>query len=170
MALLQSLKVVGGYGTSAHPSEEQLEANSSTFEKGAVLRYNGSGRLAEAGVDPVDIVGVALEDGENGTSKECRFCPAMPGVIFSGQIDDGTLEKSAVEVCAQLKDGHTLYVNSYVVEALGGDSAYEWVGGLYVTVSDSLTGDELEGTPGLVTILSPGLDFNYVLEDVPLCK
>ena len=91
MALLQSLKVVGGYGTSAHPSEVQLEANSSTFEKGAVLRYNGSGRLAEAGVDPVDIVGVALEDGENGTDKKCRLCPAMPGVIFSGQIDDGTL-------------------------------------------------------------------------------
>lgn len=108
MAILQSLKVVGGYGTSAHPSEEQLEANSSTFKKGAVLQWNGSGRLAEAGVDPVDILGVALEDGENGTSKACRFCPAMPGVIFSGQIDDGTLNGTYALVAADLGTAYGL--------------------------------------------------------------
>lgn len=85
-------------------------------------------------------------------------------------FDDGTLSVAATDVCAELQAGHTMYVNSYVAENLGGDAAYEWVGGYYATVSDSLTGEELSGKPGLVTVLAPGLDFNYVLADVPLCQ
>ena len=93
---------VGGYGTNAHPSETQLEADSSTYKKGAPLIYNGAGRLAEGGVDAVDLVGTVEQDGQNGTSKTARFSPATSHVIFEGQIDDTTLNGSYAQVATSL--------------------------------------------------------------------
>lgn len=83
-------------------------------------------------------------------------------------LEGGVLVVPASDVCAQLALGHRMYVNSYVVQTEM-DAAYIWAGGKYVTVTDSVNGDELDGTPGLVTLL-PSIDFNYVLDDVPLCQ
>ncbi|MEK7992662.1 MAG: putative metal-binding motif-containing protein [Planctomycetota bacterium] len=85
-------------------------------------------------------------------------------------LESGVLEVHASTVCAQLQAGHSMYVNSYVFDELGGDLAYEWVGGSYVVVADSVNGDELDGTPGNVTIVAPGLDFVYDLADALLCQ
>lgn len=84
-------------------------------------------------------------------------------------VEQGVLVLSASDVCVELAAGHTMYVNSYVVQEEV-DLAFFWVGGEYVTVSETLHNESLEGTPGNITILFPGLDFNYVLSDVMICQ
>jgi hypothetical protein len=85
----------------------------------------------------------------------------------------GTVDKvhtlSAKQVCELLKNSstYTLHVNSSVQQE--GDSSVTWVGGLYVAVKDEL-GKKVKGTPGNVTILPPGLDFDFTVNDFPICK
>lgn len=74
----------------------------------------------------------------------------------------------AKDVCAKLKAGAVLHVNSYVTNV--DDPAVLYVGGYYVDVADTLTQKLTPGTPGNVTILPPGLDFDYELVDFPICK
>ncbi|MFA4846229.1 MAG: putative metal-binding motif-containing protein [Patescibacteria group bacterium] len=84
-------------------------------------------------------------------------------------LEEGELTLLASDVCAQVSEGYGLYVNSYVVQ-WEVDFAFLWVGGQYVTITDSLTGKEISGTPGNVTILAPGLDFQYGLENIEICQ
>lgn len=84
-------------------------------------------------------------------------------------VEEGVLTIPAADVCAELNAGHTMYVNSYIVQEEV-DLAFFWVGGEYVTVSETLHNETLVGTPGNITILFPGLDFNYRLEDVEICQ
>ncbi len=72
----------------------------------------------------------------------------------------------ASELCPALKAGQTLHVNSMVAS----DSGAQWVGGEYVEVKEGQDGKLVKGTPGDVTILVPGLDFNYVLADFKICQ
>ncbi len=90
----QELKSVGGYGISAHPSEVNLEKDSSTFKKGTpLLRDAGTGTVVTA-TSPLGsgIIGIAEEDGKNGTAVSLRYNPAYPGAIFEGQLDDDSLD------------------------------------------------------------------------------
>jgi len=84
-------------------------------------------------------------------------------------VEQGVLTIPATDVCAELAVGHTMYVNSYVVQEEV-DLAFIWIGGEYVDVSETLTNKTLIGTPGNITILFPGLDFNYVLSDMEICQ
>ena len=74
----------------------------------------------------------------------------------------------AKDVCAKLKAGAVLHTNSYVTSP--DDPVVLYVGGFYVDVGDSLTDKLTLGTPGNVTILPPGLDFDYELVNFPICK
>lgn len=87
------------------------------------------------------------------------------GGIFFNQ---NNLFITAKNLCAELENGGVLHTNSYVVE--DGNPFTFWVGGQYTTVIDDLTGDEVSGTPGDVTVLVPGLDFLFFLEDFEICQ
>lgn len=74
------------------------EAASETYKKGAVL-VAASGKLQEGGANPVGIVGVAEEPGENlaSGSPKVRYVPALPNQMFEGSIDDnGDLGNGAI--------------------------------------------------------------------------
>jgi hypothetical protein len=84
-------------------------------------------------------------------------------------IEEGVLTLSATDVCAQIAEGFSMYVNSYVVlEEV--DLAFLWLGGQYVTVTESLNDTVFHGTPGNVTVLFPGLDFVFDLSDIMICQ
>jgi len=74
-------------GLNTTPTVVGPEAASETFKKGAVL-VPSAGYLSEAGADPTNILGVALEDGNNGAAgaNEIGYCPALPGQVFEGVI------------------------------------------------------------------------------------
>jgi len=81
-----ALRAVKTMGLSSIPSLTEKEANSSTFLKGAVL-VDSSGTLAEGGSNPTNIVGVADRPGQNGTSKNTRYVPALRNIIFEISFD-----------------------------------------------------------------------------------
>lgn len=73
------------------------------------------------------------------------------------------------DVCAKLKLGLTLRVNSAVF--LDWDNLYAiWVGGFYTKVIDSFTNAAITGTPGNVTLSTNGLDININLNDLKACE
>jgi hypothetical protein len=87
------------------------------------------------------------------------------GGIFFNQ---NNLFITAKNLCAELENDGALHTNSYVVE--DGNPFTFWVGGQYMTVIDDLTGIEVIGTPGDVTVLVPGLDFLFFYEDFEICQ
>lgn len=78
-----------GLGSNAHPSRTTEEAATQTYLKGALLIDNGAGFLTEAGVDPVDLLGVSEEAGKNlavGVGKT-RYTPIVPSITFEATMD-----------------------------------------------------------------------------------
>jgi hypothetical protein len=82
-------------------------------------------------------------------------------------VNKDKLTIPATDLCKQMKAGNTLFVNSMVSTAMGSGA---WVGGLYVGLVSDETKQQIKGTPGDVTILIPGLDFNFTLADFNICK
>lgn len=71
-------------GLYSTPSRRLGEAALQTFKEGAVLIASG-GYLSEGGANPSNIIGVAMEDGENNATagaKTCGYVPALPHVLF----------------------------------------------------------------------------------------
>ena len=76
-------------GLSSTPSRRMGEAALQTFELGAVL-INSAGYLAEGGANPTNIIGIAMEDGENNATagaKDCGYVPVLPHVLFEMSLD-----------------------------------------------------------------------------------
>lgn len=84
---------------------------------------------------------------------------------FDGTVFGKGHTLTAKDVCGHLKAGDSLHVNSFVQSELFSPT---WVGGLYVEVF--ALGEQIKGTPGLVTVFAPGLDFDFVLDDFDICK
>lgn len=75
----------------AQPFRQAIaEADTGTFKKGAVLVRSTAGKFAEAGSDPVGIMGVADEDGHNLTSgteaDKIHYNVADPNTLFTGNL------------------------------------------------------------------------------------
>lgn len=87
IVIIDHMKPSRKLGMNATPSIEAPEAASETFVKGALL-IPASGYIGEAGADPTTVLGVALEDGHNGSAGDYNigYCPALPGQIFEGII------------------------------------------------------------------------------------
>ena len=92
--------------------------------------------------------------------------------IFNGMNFDAKLLPAKATCMALKAKGSKLHVEDGV--SLVGDSSVQWVGGKFVDVSDSLNKTMIEGTPGNVTMLTPGPDFpgvdsDYVCSDFAIC-
>lgn len=92
-----------------------LEANSSTYKKGAFLVLT-SNRVAEAAADPTGVLAIATRDGQNGTDKYTEVWPAKAGVLFEGTLT-GVVATTDIGINVGVaKDGTTSYWNLVVAE------------------------------------------------------
>lgn len=65
---------IGGTVSGNNPQTVRLpEKAAMTYFPGAVLTLDGNGYVAEAGADPVRIIGVATRPGQNGTNDGDKF-------------------------------------------------------------------------------------------------
>lgn len=90
---IRAIEVAAMLGLSAPPVRHAAVLGSEAWAKGAVLISNGSGLLAEAGADPVLIVGVApysYPATNVDVADFSAYIPAMPNIEFEGTLDDGT--------------------------------------------------------------------------------
>jgi len=95
---LRPLEVVGSVSGNSPFKIEYREAASQTFTKGAVVRFDASGMVVEAGDNAADIVGVAEQDGHNYTAGEvtadlvnrCVVTIANNDTIFSGNLSSSS--------------------------------------------------------------------------------
>lgn len=90
-------------GLSSTPSIQAAQKASSSYKKGAPVYIDGSGYVAASPVASVsshsaidtaaaDIVGFVQEDGANSASNTSKvgITPALPGMMFKGQLIDTT--------------------------------------------------------------------------------
>ena len=76
-------------GLHSTPTRRYGEAALATYERGAVL-VNSGGYVAEGGANPTNIIGVAMEDGENNATAGTKFTDvalALPHVMFEFSLD-----------------------------------------------------------------------------------
>ena len=102
-------------GLYSTPSRVNPEAATQTFSEGALL-INNAGNLQEAGVDPVDIIGVSAEAGHNAAAaaKSVRYHPALPHVVFEGSIDDSNAIGTGAIAATDLHAAYGLTLNTGV--------------------------------------------------------
>ena len=89
------------HGLHHHPSLSLPEAATQTWKRGAILVDNGSGYLGEAAANPVDIIGIAMDAGQNGTAagdKTARVAVPGPHCTFEMSLDSaGGLGRATVQ-------------------------------------------------------------------------
>lgn len=86
---LQAMAPSQRSGLHSTPSDVGPEAATQVWIKGSLL-VASSGYVAEAGADPVDILGVAQEPSHNDAAAgthDVGYTPALSHVIFEGNID-----------------------------------------------------------------------------------
>lgn len=112
MAVTRSFAPAKTYGLYSTPVEEAKEAASQTYTKGAVLIPSltssaVNGYVAEGAADPAAgvIIGVALEAGKNTSAGvgTTHYVPALPGVIFEGQVYHGTAASAVIATADRFK-------------------------------------------------------------------
>jgi hypothetical protein len=79
-------------GGQSVPMLHGAEEASSTFSKGdPLIVASTAGQVEEAATEPVDnIYGIANEDASGTTAADVAFVPALPGIIFEGNIGTST--------------------------------------------------------------------------------
>jgi hypothetical protein len=79
------------------PSIELPEGANQTFKAGAPVTFV-AGFIAECGVDPVLIVGLATKDGQNAATGKMRqdIILAHPATLFLGYLDTSAAEGAGV--------------------------------------------------------------------------
>lgn len=80
-----------------------LEANSSTYKKGALLIIT-SNRVAEASADPTGVYAIAAQDGQNGTDKYTEVWRVNAGDLFEGSLEGTSAASSIVNNVGTVKD------------------------------------------------------------------
>lgn len=91
---LRPLEVVGTISGNSPHKIEYREAATQTFKKGALVRFDASGMVVEAGDNASDFVGVAEQDGHGYTSAQvtadlenrCVVTIANNDTIFCGNL------------------------------------------------------------------------------------
>ena len=89
---IRAIQPAAPLGQTSTPVREASVKTSETWAKGAILVAD-TGQLAEAGGDPVLIVGVALNTYPAtyvDVANVAKYIPAMPGIEFEGTIDAGS--------------------------------------------------------------------------------
>lgn len=82
----------------AVPMLTAAELASQTFKKGYPL-IQSSGYLKIAASSAIDVIGIALEDGSNGSSNgdyNVQYVPALPGMIFEGAVTHSTASSAKI--------------------------------------------------------------------------
>lgn len=87
MAIITPCAVRMLTGGSPVPVERGIEATSQNYKAGSPLATS-SGKLAEAGTNPRDIVGFAINAATGTEDKEVLYVPAIVGVVFEITIDN----------------------------------------------------------------------------------
>lgn len=92
------------------------EAASQTFKKGAIVTFNSSGHVVEAGADPVQVLGVAAEDASNDSvaaNSKTTVWIADDETIFVGNLS-GTSTTAQTDIGAGyglVKTGNNWHVD-----------------------------------------------------------
>lgn len=85
-----SILVAKYFGLHASPSVQGIEGAAQSWKKGALLKAAGGKIVIATESDATLLLGIALGDASGVTDKKANFCPALPHVVFQGELSDLT--------------------------------------------------------------------------------